>query len=168
MADWTITRLHKSHERAGFACGKAALDSFFRLHVTQYEKRRLARTYVATEPGTTKVAGYFTLAGGTLGTSMLAESLRKKLPDHPIPTIHLARLAVDHSFQGRRLGETLLFHALQIALELSDKAGFHGVDLWAMDDDACKFYRKYGFVNLEDHPHHLFLPMKTVAAMFNA
>jgi ribosomal protein S18 acetylase RimI-like enzyme len=166
MAEWEISALRKTHERAGFSCGKAALDSFLRLHLTQYEKRRIARTFVATEPGSNKVAGYYTLSGGTFDLSALPESVRKKLPKHPIPTIHLGRLAVDESFKGRRLGETLLFHALRTAVDISQKSGIFGVDLWAIDDDAVAFYRKYGFEELADDPHHLFLPMKTVEAMF--
>jgi ribosomal protein S18 acetylase RimI-like enzyme len=90
--------------------------------------------------------------------------VRKKLPDHSIPTMHLARLAVDSNYRGRRLGETLLLHAFGITLESSEKVGIFGIDVWAIDDEASAFYRKYGFSALEDHPHHLLLSMKTVAA----
>jgi ribosomal protein S18 acetylase RimI-like enzyme len=164
MDEWVISPLSKTHDRAGFSCGKAPFDAFMRLHVTQYEKRRLARTYVATETGEEKVAGYFSLANGSLEPSDLPVDLRRKLPNHRIPTVHLARLAVDLEFRDRRLGETLLMNALNTALELSDRSGAFGVDVWAIDDEAAAFYRKYGFKALEDHPHHLLLSLKTVAA----
>jgi GNAT superfamily N-acetyltransferase len=166
MADWQIGRLQAMHERAGFTCGKPALDLFLHTLVSQYEKRHLGRTFVATEPGEACVAGYYTLAAGAVDVSSLPEAARKKLPQHPVPTLHLGRLAVDEAFRGKRLGETLLFHALQAALELSDKLGAFAVDLWAIDDDAAAFYRKYGFLPLDDAPRHLYLPMKTIAAMF--
>lgn len=166
MAEWVIEPLRKEHERAEFSCGKPLLDSFLQALVSQYEKRRLGRTYVATEQGHCRVAGYYTLSAASCDVNFLPESLRKKLPNQPVPTIHLGRLAVDLSSRGKRLGETLLFHALHAALDLSLKLGAFGVDLWAIDDDARTFYQKYGFVVLQDAPLHLFLPMKTVEAMF--
>jgi ribosomal protein S18 acetylase RimI-like enzyme len=166
MADWLVSPLNKDHQRADFACGKAPLDSFLRSLVTQYEKRGLGRTYVVTEPESMFVAGYYTLAAGALDVSVLPAALRKKLPKHPIPTVHLARLAVDLNFRGRRLGEFLLFNALETALASARMLGIFGIDVWAIDDDACAFYKKYGFVALDDAPHHLVMAMKTVEAMF--
>ncbi len=73
---------------------------------------------------------------------------------------------MDRTFRGKRLGETLLFHALRNALTASETVGAFAVDVWAIDDEARAFYEKYGFVPLEDNPSHLYLPMKTVEAMF--
>jgi hypothetical protein len=36
----------------------------------------------------------------------------------------------------------------------------------AKDERAVSFYKKYGFVELPDHPNRLFLPMKTIEQMF--
>jgi GNAT superfamily N-acetyltransferase len=166
MAEWVIERLTSAHDRAAFSCGKAPLDTFLTALVSQYEKRRLGRTFVATEPGQARVAGYYTLAAGAFDLSCLPQKDRKKLPKHPVPTVHLGRLAVDRAFRGQRLGETLLFHALRKALTVSETLGAFAVDVWAMDDEARAFYEKYGFVPLEDNPFHLYLPMKTVEAMF--
>jgi GNAT superfamily N-acetyltransferase len=167
MAEWQIEPLCGAHERAEFSCGHASLDTFLRTIASQYEKRRLGRTYVAVEQGQMRVAGYYTLAVGSVDISCLSTTVRKKLPKHPVPTIHFGRLAVDEAFRGQRLGERLLFHALRAALELSDKLGAFAVDVWALDDAARTFYLKYGFIPLEDNPLHLYLPMKTVATMFD-
>ena len=164
MAEWTIAKLSKAHDRAGFSCGRPLLDAFLHVHASQYEKRRLARTYVVTEVGSPKIAGYYTLATGSLDTSTLPESLRKKLTKHPIPTVHLGRLAVDTQFRGLRLGEMLLLNALKLALHTAEQVGIFGVDVSAIDDEAGAFYRKYGFVVLEDAPHHLLLSLKTYEA----
>jgi ribosomal protein S18 acetylase RimI-like enzyme len=166
MAEWHIEPLRAAHDRAGFSCGKEPLDRFLQLLVSQYEKRRLGRTIVATEPGQVRVAGYYTLAAGAFDVSCLPEAERRKWPRHPLPTVHLGRLAVDQACRGRRLGETLLCHALRAALELSEKLGACAVEVRAIDDEARAFYQKYGFLPLEDHPLHLYLPMKTVAALF--
>src|SRR5262249_45560900 len=115
MAEWVIERLRPEHERTAFACGQPLLDTFLRTLASQYEKRRLGRTFVATEPEAKQVAGYYTLAAGAFDVGCLPEAVRKKLPKHPVPTVHLGRLAVDQAFRGRRLGETLLFHALHAA-----------------------------------------------------
>ncbi len=88
------------------------------------------------------------------------------LPKHPVPTAHLGRLAVDLSCRGQRLGETLLFHFLGRALGVSDCFGIFAVDVRATDEQAAAFYRKYGFIALEDDPLHLYLPLRTVQAMF--
>ena len=167
MADWIISRLNKNHDRSQFSCGKAPLDAFLHSLVSQYEKRRVGRTFVVTEPDSSFVAGYYTLAVGAVDISTLPESDRKKLPQHPIPVLHLGRLAVNKAHQGRRLGETLLYHALRAILVIAETAGVFAVDLWAIDDEARAFYEKYGFVTLADHPLHLYLPMKTVEAMFD-
>ena len=168
MADWSIDRLGKQHERNEFTCGEASLDTFIRQLVTQYERRRLERTFAATETGATRVAGYYTLAASSFDESALPAADRKKLPKHPIPTIHLGRLAKDQLFRGKGLGELLLFHGLRTAKDLSEKLGAFAVDVLAIDERAKSFYRKYGFVELEDNPLHLYLPMKTLDVLLDS
>jgi len=90
------------------------------------------------------------------------------LPKHPLPSVHLGRLAVDQSHQGQRLGETLLFHFLRAALDAANIMGVYAVDVLATEDKARDFYLKYGFLPLQDAPLHLYLPMKTVERMFAA
>ena len=68
-----------------------------------------------------RVAGYYTLAAGSFDVSCLPAAEHKKWPRHPLPTVHLGRLAVDRACRGKRLGETLLFHALHAALGLSEQ-----------------------------------------------
>jgi GNAT superfamily N-acetyltransferase len=166
MAEWIIERLNKAHERDSFCCGKESLDTFLHTLVSQYEKKRVGRTFVATAPDEKKVLGYYTAAAGAFSLDALPESSRKGLPKHPIPTIHLGRLAVDRSCQGQGLGEILLFHFLQKALQVAEDLGVFAVDVWAMEEQALPFYLKYGFIPLQDAPLHLYLPIKTVEKMF--
>ncbi len=166
MADWVIERLDKSHERGAFCCGKEPLDTFLKALAGQYEKKRVGRTFVATACGDKKVLGYYTAATNSFALDALPAGRRKGLPKHPIPTVHLGRLAVDRSCQGKRLGEILLYHFLHKALEFSEELGVFAVDVWAMDEQALPFYLKYGFIPLEDAPLHLYLPIATVETMF--
>jgi GNAT superfamily N-acetyltransferase len=166
MADWVIEPLSAAHDRAAFSCGKPPLDDYLRDRASQYEKRRLGRTFVATEPGSPRVAGFYTLAAGSVDPSSLPEPRRKKLPKHPVPTVHLGRLAVDAAFRGRRLGETLLFHALRQSLGVAEKIGAYAVDVWAIDEEARAFYLRYGFVPFENAALHLFLPLSVIETLF--
>ena len=49
-----------------YPTAEAFLDAFIRQLVTQYERRRLGRTFVATEAGSARVSGNYTLAAGVL------------------------------------------------------------------------------------------------------
>jgi hypothetical protein len=80
---------------------KAPLDEFIQTLVTQYEKRRLGKTFVAVQTAdSATVVGYYTLASSALACANLPPDLARKLPCHPIPVVLLARLAVDQSVQG--------------------------------------------------------------------
>lgn len=162
MVEWIVEPFGKKHERADFTCGKLPLDDFIRLRVSQYEKRRLGKTFVAVQKGEKKVLGYYTLAAGAISFEHLPPDASHKLPKHPVPVVLLARLAVDQAAQGARLGEGLLLDALQRALDLSGGLGVHAVEVYAKDDGAAKFYRKYGFTPLLDDPSHLYLPMAII------
>jgi len=162
VADWIIEPFGKAHDRSAFTCGKPSLDDLIRTRVSQYEKRRLGKTFVAVSEGEQRVIGYYTLAAGAVSLEHLPTEVSRKLPQHPIPVILLARLAVDRSAQGKRLGEGLLLDALQRSLDLSGSLGAHTVEVDALDDSAVAFYVKYGFVPLLDNPKHLYLPIATI------
>jgi GNAT superfamily N-acetyltransferase len=161
MPDWPIVPLATEHERSGFSCGKPPLDDFLRTLVSQYEKRHLGRTYVACHPGTSRVAGYYTLASGSIAFQNLPTEAARKLPRHSVPSVILARLAVDRTAQGQGLGETLLIDAFRRTLDLSGTLGIHAVEVDAIDEQARAFYEKYGFVPLTGQPMRLYLPVAT-------
>ena len=165
MADWIVEPFTKRHERSGFSCGSPTLDDFIRARVSQYEKRRLGKTFVAVPTGEKRVIGYYTLAAGAVAFDHLPSEASRKLPMHPVPVVLLARLAVDQSTQGKGLGEGLLLDALQRSLVISAGLGVHAVEVDALDDKAARFYHKYGFTPLLDNPLHLFLPIATVEAI---
>lgn len=168
MAHWTIERLSSHHVREAFCCGDASLDAFLKTLVGQYEKRRLGKTFVAVQAGENTVGGYYTSAAGSFDLSVLPETQRRRLPKHPLPTVHLGRLAVDQNHQGQKLGETLLFHFLQSAVDAANTIGVFAVDVRATDEKSRDFYLKYGFLPRQDMPLHLYLHMKTVEQIFDA
>jgi len=166
MAEWSIVLLGPEHERGAFCCGKAPLDSFIQQQARQHSKKNVSRTYVALRTGEKVVLGFYTCCTGAIDVSSLPEEERKRLPRHPVPTVHLARMAVDQSVKGQGLGRTLLFHFFQRALDTSGDVGVHAVDVWAKDDQARSFYLKYGFRELLDDHMHLVLPITTIEEIF--
>ena len=167
MLDWIVEPFAKVHQRSEFSCGSPPLDDFIRARVSQYEKRRLGKTFVAVPSCEKRVIGYYTLAAGAVAFEHLPSNVSRKLPMHPVPVVLLARLAVDQSTRGKGLGEGLLLDALQRSLDISSGLGVHAVEVDALDDKAAAFYRKYGFTPLLDDPLHLYLPIATVEAILS-
>jgi GNAT superfamily N-acetyltransferase len=157
------------HERADFDCGNRSLNEFLRTLVTQYEKRRLGKTFAAvrtTAPAT--IAGYYTLAAGAVAFQNVPPEIAKRLARHPIPAILLARLAVDRSAQGQGLGKALLLDSLHRVLSISKFLGVFALEVVAIDEQAAAFYAKFGFAPLLDDPRHMYLPVSSIEQAFAA
>lgn len=162
MPAWQIERLSRSHDRSGFDCGNGALDDWLKKRVSQYEKRDLARAYVAVNPGNPKVLGYYALSNHRVCYEALPSEQAKGLPHIDVPVVLLGKLAVDQSAKGQGLGAFLLVDALRRCVYLADQIGVRAVEVDAIDDVAKAFYLKFGFVPLRDDQRHLFLPMPTI------
>jgi len=161
-AKWSIEELGSDHDRAEFSCGHESLDNFLKQFASQNQKTGVSRTFVALKPGEKIVRGYYSLAAGSVQFQNLTEEQRKRLPKYPVPVAHLGRLAVDKSVQGQGLGSHLLIDALCRVGRAERELGIHAIEVVAIDDAAKGFYLKYGFTELADDPHHLFISMKTV------
>ena len=59
----------------------------------------------------------------------------------------------------------LLIDALSRCYEISKSVGSFAVVVDPLDEEAERFYTKYGFILLPDS-HKMFLPMKTVGKLF--
>ncbi len=71
------------------------------------------------------------------------------MPD-PVPVVLLARLALDHPEQQSSLGGHLLVDALLRCARGGRQFGARAVVVDAMTEDAARFYRHFGFHDLED------------------
>ena len=129
MVDWAIELLTQEHEREAFDCGKASLDSFLKRFAWFNMELGVSRVWVAAPPGAKRVVGFYAASAGVFQRHDLAPGEQAGLPRYPLPTAHLGRLAVDRSCQGQLLGETLLFHFLKTAREVSEKLAIYAVDL---------------------------------------
>lgn len=128
---------------AAFDCGVEALNRYVQKHALQTQRGEGARTCVSLCDGL--IAGYYTLAYGSVEPAKAPPRLTKGLARHPVPVMLLARLAVDRRFQGRNLGGELLRDALIRTLAAADIAGLRAVIVDAKDESARRFYQRYGF-----------------------
>jgi hypothetical protein len=92
------------HQVEAFDCGNEPLNQYLKRFALTNSASGVARTYVTTPAGDPVVAGYFSLAAGSVEKARVAERVAKGLPLHPVPVVLLARLGVDQQFQGRGLG----------------------------------------------------------------
>lgn len=153
-----IERLEKRHRRESFDCGEPSLNDFLRQYARQSAERGLSQTFVAVLPGNSDVIGYYTLSSGSISSDLF----RERLPRYPVPIAHLGRLAVDSSAQGQHLGSVLLIDALKRSLVVSKELGIYAVELFALTNRAKQFYLKFGFIELKDDKHHLYVPIEVV------
>ena len=161
---YRIEPLTSNHDRAAFSCGVPELDNYIRQQAGQDLKRKLAAVFVLTA-GNREIAGFYALSARSILAMELPPDIAKKLPRYPLPVTLLGRMAVARSLQGKRLGELLLFDALNRALR-----GSRHVASWAVVVDtkagARNFYLNHGFLPLPSEPDRLFLPMKAIERMF--
>jgi GNAT superfamily N-acetyltransferase len=159
---WLVEGFASSHDCGAFSCGHETLDVFLKQYAGQNQRLGVSRTFVAVRPGERIARGYYSLAAGSVRLEDLTDEQRKRLPRYPVPVAHLGRLAVDRSVQGQGLGEHLLIDALCRVARAERELGIHAVEVVAIDENAKRFYLKYGFVELRDDPRHLYISMKQV------
>ena len=113
------------------------------------------------------VKGYYTLSGASMPKISIPDNLQKKLPRYnELPVTLLGRLAIDHNFHKRGLGELLLVDALKRSFGVSKTTiGSIAMIVDPIDEVAKKFYENYGFILLPDSGK-MFLPMKTIERLF--
>jgi ribosomal protein S18 acetylase RimI-like enzyme len=139
------------HDRKSFSCGVEALDRYFREQVSQDVRRRATACYVAVETSTGRVAGYYTIAAGSILLADMPEPFVKRLPRYPlVPIARMGRLAVDQAYRGQQLGAALLWDAALRAQRSELAVVALAVD--AKDDTAEAFYRHHGFVSFGGNP----------------
>jgi len=115
------------------------------------------------------ICAYYTLSPTEINRLALPNAVAKRLPHYPIPVILVAQLAVHLQAQGQGLGKVTLIRALQHAHEINEHLPSYAVVVDALDEDVQGFYEQFGFELLDTHNHRkrLFLPMKTIAQLFD-
>jgi len=159
-----ITALSRAHDRARFDCGVPELNAFLKATARQHGNKGISRTFVLTDQSSPVIIGFFTLTLCEVMTENLPAGFAKKYPQHDLPAVRLARLAVSRKHQGKGSGELLLTEAIHRTCLIAEQAGVIGLFVDAKNDSARSFYQRYGFVTLAQ-PLHLFLPIETLRAL---
>ena len=158
-----IVPLARHHDRSRFDCGVPELNSFLKATARQHGDKGISRTFVLSDqekPAT--IIGYFTLTLCEVRTENLPATYANKYPQHGLPAVRLARLAVSGKYQRKGYGGLLLAEAINRAVLIAEQAGLIGLFVDAKDERAHKFYERYGFVSLPGHALQLFLPLETL------
>jgi GNAT superfamily N-acetyltransferase len=146
------------HQLEGFDCGKPALDDWLLRHARQAQGSGSAKTFVAAEGA--RVAGYFSLTVGQVDTLDAPERIRKGMGQYPVPVVILARLAVSRQDQGRGMGFGLLQDAIRRTMLIAEQAGIRAMLTHPIDEEAAKFYTRFGFIASPLREQQLLLLLK--------
>jgi GNAT superfamily N-acetyltransferase len=151
--DWEIVPLTRSHDRASFDCGEESLNRFLRERARKHAEQGVSKTFVAVPQGQHRIAGYLTLAFRHVERDDLPDGAGRRLPpEYHVPVVFLGRLAVDRRDQGTGLGKRLLMDALSRCSAATDLIGGYGLVVDAINDEAERFYLKYGFTRFDSKP----------------
>lgn len=154
------TLLTGGHETREFDCGKQPLNDFLTKYALQNQAGGGARTYVLARDN--RVIGYYSLAPASVMPGDAPSRVVKGQGRYPVPVILMARFAIDRSEQGKGLGLDLLNNALRRALEGAEAIGGRAFMVHAKDEDAKRFYQKFGMEESPTNPLHLFLLFKDI------
>ncbi len=162
MSELKLVPLTADHDLSGFDCGNTELDRWLTDHARASQKADLARTYLVMTADA--VAAYVSLTTGSIRSEAAPKRYATGMPRYPIPTILIARLAVDRRYQRKGLGSRLLAEALRLGVAASDTAAARLVVVDAVDDQAAAFYGRWGFIDVPENPHRLFRKISDIRA----
>ncbi len=159
-------RIDTSIHLGNFDCENDEMNSYFHEHAKENDRRGISSCHLFFNE-LEQLVGYLCWNTASYGKSGLPKKVARGLPNYPIPALLISRLAVDKKFKGKGFGSEILAFALDTALALSQSPtapGFRFVVVDAIDEAAISFYKKFGFVQLQDPASRLFLPISTYAS----
>jgi GNAT superfamily N-acetyltransferase len=153
-----VEKLRRDHAVDAFDCGRDQLNRFLIRFALPNQQANASQTYVGLSGDS--VIGFYTLVVGQVTYDGAPERLTKGSARHPMPIMLLARLAVGVDWQGQGVGAGLLKDAMLRTLRAADIAGIRAFAVHAKDEDARRYYERFGFVMSPSDPFHLFVLIK--------
>lgn len=150
--------LGAGHRLESFDCGKPALNEWLVRYARQAQSSGSAKTFIVSDGE--RVVGYFSLTIGQVDTLDAPERIRKGMGQHPIPVLILARLAVSVDEQGRGIGRGMLQDAIRRTLLISEQAGIRAMLSHPIDEEAARFYKRFGLISSPLREQQLLLLLK--------
>ena len=151
--------LAAQHRLEGFDCGKPALNEWLLRHARQAQGSGSAKTFVVADADA-RVAGFFSLTVGQVDTLEAPARIRKGMGQYPVPVVILARLAVSREHQGSGIGVGMLQDAIRRTLLIAEQAGVRAMLTHPIDEDAARFYTRFGFIASPLREQQLLLLLK--------
>ena len=139
--------LQETDDLSVFDCGQSSLNKWLRDHALRNQKSGVSRTNVVCDSDKGHVVGFVSISAATIERASLKRKLRHGKPD-PIPMTLLGQLGVDQHYRGKRLGESLLYFALNTAKSMAEHVGSLGVITHPLNAEARNFYLHYGFEDI--------------------
>jgi predicted N-acetyltransferase YhbS len=136
--------LTESHNISNFNCSVQQLNDWLKKKSLRNQRRNNTRVYVVSDKSTEQVVGYYAIAMGSVQRESAISSLKRNSPN-PIPMVVLARLAVDNNYHNCGIGAGLLKDCVLRSVQAMDVVGGAGILVHAIDEDAKRFYQKFGF-----------------------
>jgi ribosomal protein S18 acetylase RimI-like enzyme len=156
----------KDHDCSRFDCGEPMLNRYLREQAGQDIRRHYAALFVAAEKDSGAVKGYYTLSSAGVNIQNLPEEEQNGLPKYSdVPCVRLGRLAVDRSAQGQRLGTLLVADA--VIRSAGSVVEWTAMLVNAKNERAAAFYRKIGFIALNDKQQNLIIMRKKLMDFTN-
>lgn len=159
MSLWGPESLATRHRLETFDCGKPTLNDWLVRHARQAQASGSAKTFVVSDDD--RVVGYFSLTVGQIDVLDAPVRIGKGMGNYPIPVVILARLAVATQDQGRGIGVGLLQDAIRRTLVIAEQAGIRALMTHPIDEDAARFYTRFGFMASPLRERQLLLLLKT-------
>lgn len=135
--------LASGHQLEDFDCGKPSLNDWLLRHARQAQASGSAKTFVVADDD--RVAGYFSPTVGQIDILDAPQRVRKGMGNYPLPVVILARLAVCKQDHGRGIGFGLLQDAIRRTFLIAEQAGIRAILTHPIDEDAARFYARFGF-----------------------
>jgi GNAT superfamily N-acetyltransferase len=162
-------RLSAEHAVSGFDCGVGSLNIWLERHARTASAAGSAQTFVVTDGSQGgRVVGYYALAVASITHEEATKRATRGMPRHEIPAVLLARLAVDESVQRQGIGAFLLRDAMMRAITVSEEAGVRLMLVHAVNDEARRFYERFGFEPSPTDDMNLQMIIKDIRASLDA
>jgi GNAT superfamily N-acetyltransferase len=132
---------------AKFDSREPTLDDWLRKRALRNAELAATRTYVICPTGSSQVVGYYAICMGQILDQEAVGSIGRNMPTR-IPSVILARLAVDGAWQRQGLGRLLLADAVARSVRVSGEVSARLLVVHAISAAAETFYSANGFTRL--------------------
>jgi GNAT superfamily N-acetyltransferase len=157
------------HDRAGFSCGVAAADNFFKKTANKLAEAGNVRLFVMVSAEQALI-GFYAINAHAVDYRDLPKRFARARPGHgSIPAAFIAMIGRDQRYSGAGFGDDLLVDALRRIAKAADSLGISVVLLDVLDcGDPQRtarrqaLYESYGFQPLPSNPTRLFLPLNAI------